>query len=535
MDLCIFKDISINSKEMESARNILSYTLHLEYEKVHKNHSTSNLLYEKEKNYDTYIEDLFEQCNSICSSLFHINSFTFFGNSSINTHNFYQDLCLDKTFWESSIKYHCSISSLYTLLHTFLKDERISPYTVNTYAKENGYFYFHEKNYLDSSNKTFKRYIQEKISTTASNTSGNFSKTYRTFYDKLSSVEQALFNTYTKKDSSKDSKLEFFLENSDLSYFLFDNRNHFINLRKSYEEQSIQSVHSFFKNMSDLHSSYNKVENKVDLLLLQYKAERYYNFSMTSQLIYSIFDDVWSKNKNSLVSFSPEFLVSCFNLPNVFSRNIYLLYALNSYDNKFLNESIFYKRLQNAGPLVFAQPETPKETHLFTWLELYKKFFSFFSFVVFPVYEKCFFLLLYDSLKESLPENETLDNNKIIKAAIDILYKYINSHIDQIKEGEFCTNSLAGPPPKEDFIYQIKIPKQEYFSDKNQKINENSFLKNILMKQNNLFHPVTIPGFGPDYFGIKEKRDHKSALITFYTNSIIEHISRVNDIDSPTK
>jgi len=514
MNLQIFDDVSSTSKEMENTRNLLSHTLHLEYEEIIKNSDFIKYNYKDTDNYNAYIEYLFQQCDSICTPLFYQNSaFSFFGNSGDSYHNFYTDLSFDKDFWKSSIKYHCVISSLHTLIHSLIKNVNVSLYKSNTYIKNQGIFHLTNNSFFDFTKLEVNKYNKCGLSDNASNNCSNFSRQFSDFYKKLSPNEKFVFGYHNNS---------FSLEESNFNYCLFENRKSFLSIREWYTKSSLtSSAQSFFEELSIFYSSsYKTVENNVDSLLLQYKIERYYNFSMTAKLMNLVIDATYSDKTYSIDSFPPQLLVSCFHLPNVFSRNIYLSYALNSYNNEFLDESIFYKRLQNTGPVYHVSPSTSKTERLLKWLDLYKRFSSFFSFVIFPIYERCFFLLLNDSLKEMSKEDNPA------KTAIEILNNYISLHFNEITNGG-CDSKYTKDVLNEQFLSNIAVPKAEYFNDRTRQMAANLFLENILTMQNSVIHPKPTPKFDSQYFGIKPNSAHHRALMNLYMNSTLEHMSDI--------
>ena len=514
MNLQIFDDISSTSKEMENTRNLLYHTLHLEYEEIIKNSDFINYYHMDTDNYNAYIDYLFQQCDSICTPLFYKNSaFNFFGLTGTNNRNPYSDLSLDGDFWKSSIKYHCTISALHTLIHYLIKNVKVSAYKSNTYIKNQGIFYLTNNDFFNFADLEFNKYNKRGMSNNASNNCSNFSRQFSELYKKLSENERIMFGYHDNL---------FPLGESNFNYCLFENRKSFLHLREWYAEDSpISSSQSFFKELSNFYSSlYKPVENNVDSLLLQYKVERYYNFSMTAKLMNLVIDATYSGKTYSIDSFPPQLLVSCFHLPNVFSRNIYLSYALNSYNNEVLDTSVFYQRLQNTGPVFHVGPSTTKIERLLKWLNLYKRFSSFFSFVIFPIYERCFFLLLHDSLKD------VLKKDNLTEVAIEVLSKYILLHFNEITNGgcdsKYTKNDLNGQ-----VLSNIAIPTGEYFYDRSHQIAADLFLKNILTMQNSIIHPKPIPEFNSQYFGIKPNSSHQHALMNVYINSTLEHMEGI--------
>lgn len=496
MNLLIFKDITDNSSEMQAAKNVLTQTLHLDY-------NVTDIANLKKLHNDELIDALFALCKKICQPLFYKDSFQFFGSDMGNPLQIkYRDLSSSSQFWNSAIKYHCVISTLFTDRHFLLKESKISAYHLNTYARKLGYFQLKELGYINEQH-LFCEYNKENKSSDASKKLSDFNKLFASFYNRLSEEERQIFNL--------DSKKHFSLENSDFCYRLFCNRKIYNKLRKFYSNHDcLVNCIDFFDNSGSFFNSF--IENSdhiVDEILLQYQLERYFNLSLTTETLNLIF------SKPELLpptSIPPEIIVSCFNLPNVFSRKLFLNFAFDSYHNKFLTENIFYKRTQDTGPVYFTDAPTIQTNKLILWLDLYKKFTYFFSHLVFPIYEKCFFLLYKDSIKS------------FNKPLITDLEQYISVHSDDILNGGFTDDNLrtrlSDPLPS---ITNPIVLDPRVIENKNYLLRCNLLLQDILSAQNNIMHPTGFPDLTEAYFGCLPGTSYHRKLMTLYVNSTLNN------------
>lgn len=424
---------------------------------------------------------------------------------------------MNKTFWSTSIKYQCIISALITLIHFNTSQIEITSYNLCNKLKGNCYFSLLDKKALsvDAKEITCSNYQKTGKSAEYSSVFSNFINTFKTFYSNLSTNEKiilgikpensfSLFNTdlifrlyKANKDIKTHKKINKFYENSDTSF----SWNHYFELSNRLKENLIMQ-----ENSTDTEYSFNR----VDELLFQYKLERYYNFSLNSCIIESITNFPTTKSIYAPLSFSSiplEILLTTFNLPNVFSRNGFFKFALYSFNNTELDNSTFYRRNNDAGPMDFTGTSQNEINHLIIWIDLYKKFTTFFSYIIFPIYERCFFIIL----KENLTHWHNVDFDFVNKAII-LLAKYIDKNYDHIltyegneykhrlpdnqldyNENYKCTEKLFG---NQDSL----IPKLE-LKTASEIDSLNAVLKNILIHENCIVHPKPSFSLNPEYLG----------------------------------
>lgn len=498
MNLHIFDDICDESTELLNFKNLLKYSLHL--------YNSCDDLIISEENYtdSAYIEAIFKKCYDICKPLFHRSSpYYFFGSPPSylgeDKETIYANLYRDNSFWESAIKYQCIISSLITLIHFNSKELKISFYTLCNKFKGEGYFSLLNKNILffDNRELKYKTYEKTNKSIEYSEKFSNFVKTFKTFCKYLTPSElnilgiesnsdipffnaDLLFRLYDIcKNTPVCKKFNRFYQNNDKLFSL----DEYFQVSNALKDELLKKYHSF---------------NKVDKLLFQYKLERYYNFSLNNCIIESTTN--FFKESDFLKFIPLEFLLFTFNLPNVFSRNGFFKFALYSFNNKEFKSSTFYKRNDDSGPVNFVEIPESNTSNLINWLDLYKKFITFFSYIIFPIFEHCFFIILKDNL--TYKQSKDFD---FINKSIDLLSQYITEHYDDILKYNRDEYNLFG---NEEFL----IPKIS-FTEKNEKNNLNLVFKNILVKENSIIHPNPPIPLTPEYFNfIPQEKFHRKLM-----------------------
>lgn len=210
-------------------------------------------------------------------------------------------------------------------------------------------------------------------------------------------------------------------------------------------------------------------------------------------------------------------LVSCFHLPNVFSRNLFTSFATYAFRAQCLEESILLGRFQNIGPVSYAKKDTSPINRMEQWSNLFREFNNFFSYFVFPIYERCFFLLIWDLFKQCSCDSER------IEAAIELLESYIRKNSDYILRGGFQSSSWEQlNPPK---ITDYGKPDMNLITSKLIRTKFNSTLQDILARQDSIIYSKTIPDFNASYFGFKAGEEAHRNLINLYIRTTLDTVS----------
>lgn len=511
MELSVFKDLSEDSREIAEITQLLQYSLHLNI----KNHHTLQ----------PDIDQIFSVCHDICKPLFKPN-FNFFGNDDLGHTNaeslekLYSNY-RDDDFWITAVKYHCAISSLFTIRNNFFKDSRISAYHLDGHARDFGFLSLKEKGYLQDN--LFKNYITstETARDYSSSDCSNFKTMFKTFCSSLTPQEQEAMY-YDPKQST------FSLENSDYVYRMFKNRKHFMQIHKYFLHETnstpISHFSHFFNEVADFSKSFyatRNEENIVDQILLIYRTERYYNLSLTAELYNRLLKLFSMKKSVDFKMPNTSILSTCFTLPNVFSRNLFLSYAFDSYSNAHLEENYFYYRNKNSGPLSYTSLANLGVDNHLTWENLFKSYNLFFSRIIFPIYEKCFFILLKEAfeLKEICPGN----SGQIMEE----LNRYILTNSHDIMSGGYSSTKTREHLAADSScnIRTPSIPDMKILIARDDKIRFNLALKDIIARQNNLINSKDAPLFNSDSFSMQLSTDEHQALLTLYVNSTLRYMS----------
>lgn len=484
MKLTIFDDYSNSSNEILEFKNIWKYSLYFQ------DISAQNLLKNSE---NQIIDKLFEHCHSLCESLLSSKkySYRFFGswtNRHLDQFFLYRELSYENSFWESALKNQCVISALYTLLHHRLNNtkENFSYYFYGCHAQGMGYFSLKEKkiitdfdmprkkrqhNKKDAKPNMHQKELQRNDNVPdPSDLSSNFTKLARKHIKRLSEHEQSILGC---------SPTQISLFNSDVFYKMYLIRDKYYKLKKMYEEDSLFSYENylelldFINNPSYCDGFKKKNIDIVDDILLQYKTERYYNFSLTECVLKSIVRfSASNKTTFTLNTIPMNLLKTVFLLPNVFSRNDFFKFALHSFLNNSTNSNFFSMRKSLPAAAYEIKGVEPSLYQTLIWLDLFRKFILFFSTIVFPIYEKCFFLLLKDYL-------DLKGNSNFETKAISILHDYIKTNAFSMK------NPLATVQNKNliEQPYKIKHKTNVEFES------INTLAHNLLLEQNSIFKP----------------------------------------------
>lgn len=511
MDLHFFKDISQDSKEIQEFISILHHTFYIQLDCTKELNNSSS----SESDYSGKIDEIFEKLHSLCKPLFH-NSFRFFGISSSDQNIPYSTFIpYYPDFWINSIKYHCVISSLYTLLYAQLYNTTLSSYRIINDIKGSGYFSLIDKHIISVQQDGTISVLRANTNDSAerSKKSSHYSHSHKSFYNHLDNREQKVLGMSLNNKGVRTSLL-----NSDLIFQLEELHKNGGNCKKFHQfyinSHMNFSCNDYFNAAHELQKLINpqkEENNPVDQILLQYKAERFYNFSLTYCVIKSLLD--FSHQHNNILNFDSfplEILELIFRLPNTFSRNVFFVYALESFLNDSLSDSIFNARHRDVGAMAPLKNDIPQKMRLINWLPLLQKFVLFFATLIFPLYERCFFLLL----KSVLCNHNTQD-------IIFLLRDYIEEHAQDIYRINVKNTDTQEELPN--LVNQEITPIE--FNNKMEEETVNLITKKILKNQNNIFHAVPYPEFNAKSFGFHSSKNQSyRELMTLLVDSRLNNV-----------
>ncbi len=102
-----------------------------------------------------------------------------------------------------------------------------------------------------------------------------------------------------------------------------------------------------------------------------------------------------------------DIMMLIFKLPNVFSRRYYMKYIIDAFELDHYSTSYFtlHDNPQRAAMLHMGR-EYDALSHQIEWIKLCKAFLQFMSEFVFPLFERCFFVLYQDAIIDVLGGND---------------------------------------------------------------------------------------------------------------------------------
>lgn len=221
----------------------------------------------------------------------------------------------------------------------------------------------------------------------------------------------------------------------------------------------------------------------VDSMYQTYLTERIFNF----RIFYSTLKAIRWVNKNSPYRLDQEDIIpalaSIISLPNVFSRQSFLFYAImhiNRETNSYRDFWYFQDLSKDDSDLVSSARKQSRIFDLYRWKEQFILFTNYLSQYIIPVYEWCFVGMMLDSIERQYStENHIFHLNK----AKIILENYISKNYRTIlhpckpylsgTEHEKIHDNVISIIPKLDKIYNLdEIPEDiikhltEYFFPK---------------------------------------------------------------------
>ncbi len=435
MSLTIFKDFN---QDYNETKKILEYTLFFNLQNKIKASDSEEI-----------IHGIFSETDDACME-FSIPQDIFGSTTKIEAINRCK---FDKKVISLLLRNHCIISALNTAKSLSLNkyNTDVSPYRIAKYFGDLGYFELkdlYEFEYKTNQDKE-RVSIKYNLHTDKDNTNksvfdfiGCYNDNPNNFLQSANKYKKYISDSnYTKmvlaysygNNMDDDSYNEYCsnLHNSDLYYNTIrhskllnkriDNMKPKVNV--SYNEIVDFSIvlQDFVKNSRD--SSDKAKTNYADMLLYKNNLERFYPYLLLHELV----RNHNSKSNNYPLSGDLYYsIISKFNmLPNTFSRRYFINWAYNSIEYTFLKENYWNNMKENNKTIVGLLNDTAFDAadHIHTWMTLVNDFLYYASYITFPIYEKTFFIKLYEFYKDKSPENP-------LNAMIDSLTDYVNNYYD---------------------------------------------------------------------------------------------------------
>lgn len=433
------------SKERIEAQNIIKYTLLLDY-KIPTLQENSKL----------FIQKILDQTQECCSKLFgyeptiHHN---FFGLPSSKCRGnlvrleFFPSLVDSKASKKASINRSLRInemilqdsvmSAYHALLTEFLSSTKMKSYTLNNHFQKMGFYGALQGNYIHIEKNKIKL---------------NFQRSHTYSSSKSASSEASVLNkTLENRFSVAADFTNFLYEGAGNSkqYFL-----QYITLCNSLKRVSpavLKRLHSKEITSSTLESFFDALKsltdeltpplsssalssspfsacnyNIVDGMYQYYLAEKIYNHNLFASLLLNISRIKKQQNydfeKNTL-----EVLSSCRKLPNPFSRTFFLCYAFECIDDAFNSYQDYwnYHNINERNTVVKSVNKDKPGFHFDKWLLQFKRFVTYISDHIIPIYDWCFVSMLLNAIEACYPNDTHLSH---LQKALNLLAQYITQN-----------------------------------------------------------------------------------------------------------
>lgn len=421
-----------NSKHRKDAEGTLKYTLFLNYE-IPELNGTENA-----------IGKIIQNCKICCSNLFHdkgitSNNLNFFGTLLLHSlDNFNVQQSWSQNLIEKILQ-HCIMSSYHAILTELLQNQKITGYHLCNQAQYTGFHYMKKSGMLRFKNNTaavsFPSFSSNREK---SSKAGSFAKTTQTHVTVLSNFKNLFIMDDTRL---QDNSTRYFLQFSNLffricsvhtptwknldlktSNFNKDNILDVIEKTTIKMEPRINfSLKAPEKAFTDFHGDI------ADSLYYYYLAERLFNFNLFYGLLRNIEQVGSQQNYNIYHPDIVKTLCCCKNLPNIFSRQLFLEYAFSqfklvpeSYDDFWHDNDLF-----RSGIAMESTRRMPQGFHFSKWLQQYELFMNYMAKFVIPIYEWCFILILLEAIEKAYPSESHIAH---LLKAVDLLADYMSKN-----------------------------------------------------------------------------------------------------------
>lgn len=509
-----------------------------------------------------WIDEAFEKIEEVIQNLYHSKSNNPFigvpyydrGHCTNTGDPAFFQLTFSSDMWRKNIKYHTILSALYTITSILSADRSMTIYELANKDEGRGFF---QKLFKPNStpNKNDPSNLGNRISSQIETLKGKFScDEYNTFIgDDSEDLSKRTICGFHSDIIWRLAQCRIYNNKGDIGEEVDDTKkaygnNLFISLHKKFESpnqiittegmrikdfaQMIKLIDKIQTILYDFDFENSDIYQRVDYLLYLYKLERFYNLSATRTLFEAIYDHnqrfTNSEDKLNGDSILTSFL-EIFKLPNVFSREIFIKYLFESYENN-LNDNFFDDDIVNNNiGILFIDASAVKEINKrHTWERLVQYFCKYFNNLVFPLVEGLFIALIINNFDFASEKNAK-------KCLVD-LAEYLDQHFDDLLNPQYttegniicCTRFKSNPIVPESFATReigLSMFTDSSLFKKTQMAFYDEIFNFLLLNQSNIIHP------DPDYKkiisrdSIKIRATDKSMqhkkLATFYVNEAI--------------
>ena len=461
-----------DSKERKEAKNIIKYTLLLDYQPM-----------TIDPNELEYVKKVMKNTQQCCKGLYtsYATRLNFFGMAKqgyspkgklLYLSEFDFNNPINPASINGMILNNCVMSCYHALLTEYLSDIEITSYSLdNDIAPDQGYAHLLKKEALDFT-RNKKTIIKEKLGALDQSTDSIKNKQVIQFYkdQEITSPSDFITNMKRRKEiiennfpfifsGEEENKDTYHCKAQFISVCRAINHTSKANLQLWCGNQTRTSSNSYVRALMSLieqvtpwmyRSKKKIVENKIDnsqqekdfkifeglddlhiveLLYHYYTTEKMFNVNV----LYSLLRNIINKEAEKIYSLRGtdifNILSTISNLPNVFSRTYFMRYAFDHMDTEitsymdFWNDHDFAKRATGFGKTI-----NPPGFHSNQWLLQYELFVKYIAYIT-PIYDWCFLNMFLEGIEYNTPE---ITHRERLKRGISILEKYMVENLEDL-------------------------------------------------------------------------------------------------------
>ena len=429
------KNISLNpeSKERMDAVNTIKYTLLLDYS-IPENDNENNI-----------IDNIIECCRTCCSGLFEDGksprriAYRFFGIPGLEERpDLLQHLDYEKSPKEANafkqyssisdmILQHCIISCYHAFVTDLFSEQTITSYSLVNIIKKKGIQYLRGNVWnVKNDQLVINTHIAHNTKSRTSSLASDFNR----IWDARLKAAPGMFDFF-----KSDSKFNF--ATGALCSQIKEMKLALIkSLFSDCRRPDIQAFSAYNNIIENLYN-FSTWQNKVDMIYQNYLVERIFDIHLLYCLIRTIkFTEAESQYRFQSKEIL-DTLAACQQLPNAFSRQLFVRYA---FDHIFSSSTLEHTSSYNDywlyhdpdHELDFTNIHTRKMPNIFSfpkWLEQYQLFMGYMSQFIIPVYEWCFVNMLLETIERKYPDR---GHTYHLYQGIELLASYMDKNSDAI-------------------------------------------------------------------------------------------------------
>ncbi len=511
-DYLIFSDSNFNELESEyqEAKNMLKYTFRIDFNNIshsqHTEREDSKRFQEEKKQFNShkkvpqskYIHEIFAHTYKACKNYkYHLDFFSTELNSEyISEHNIY---CM--------IENHCVLTTLHTIKTLLYKDEKTSITEIGKHSQYLGFYSYRDalnkgcskdkllismqrknlminnstkselddyininKNVNNNNNNNNANILYNKKPMTIGSIKSTWSKLSKRFNNNISSknIENISYDIAALLDKNKISEFSterdfiFTILNFNMQLSYVASQNNILNNKgltsltiANNFQQHLEYYEKFVTLSHKGNLSISRKYGNIDGLLYAYNIERYFCPQLINNLCNMASNNISTKEMDNNLC---KLLAKSTLLPNVFSRNYFVNLALSYYNENNIFDNYWDARFADRRQFAqFTQKKSPSSDILSRqWCKLFNNYIYYLSYILFPIFEKTFFITFYESIEKE--NNGILEVNEILKIMEEKLISFINENLEFIKFG-FCSDD-----PKRMYDSRITLYEDEYYN-----------------------------------------------------------------------